>query len=378
MTRVRIDTRHLLVCLAAALAAMPAAAADPVRIHAKAKGKYCLSKADRSWRNGTNIVLMRCNDATDEMLAWEYDRSTGFIRSAANSSKCLHKRAPGWSNGNNIHLWDCSGGTDDNKTWIYEKSTGYIRAAGNRGKCLHKKFPEWTSGNNIHLWDCDRGPNANKTWRLRGDGGRIVDIMSRKDEDPDVPRYFIRNEHGLCLSVNVFDQTQSRGDKAKRVLKAAFDPREHAKNLAGASGAMFLGPGGPEMITTVRMLQSKRKLEEAWKGGTQQGMGVTLLECGAVDPEYQKFIRDDRFLRTYDGKHCLKAKQGQAQDNGGRVQIGACKNQQRAAWYINEREFKNGKGKCLDVHRPDREKTGARVQLWGCSGRSQQKWNLSH
>ncbi|WP_405236178.1 RICIN domain-containing protein [Lentisalinibacter orientalis] len=367
----------LLLFTALAFAATTVAA-DPVRIKAKSKGKFCISKADRGWGNGTNIVLMRCNDATAEMVVWEYDRRSGYLRSASNSGKCLHKRAPGWKNGNNVHLWDCSAGDSNAKTWIYEKSTGYIRAAGNRSKCLHKKFPDWTSGNNIHLWDCDAGPKKNKTWKLKGYGGSVRDMFRAAGDESDVQRYYVRNEHGLCLTVNVFDQTKSRKQKAKRVLKTVFDPREHAKNVAGISGAMFLGPGGPELITTVRAIKRKRKLEAAWKGDTKQGMGVTLLECGAVDPEYQKFIRDGRYLRTRDGKHCLKAKDGQATDNGGRVQIGSCKRQQRAAWYVDEREFRNGKGKCLDVHRPDRTREGAKVQLWNCTGRSQQKWNLSY
>jgi hypothetical protein len=367
-----------LLLAASAVSAPSARAETPVLIKNKARHKFCIGKSSRGWGNGTNITLMRCKDGTDAMKTWVYDRDTGYIRSAANPSKCMQKRSPGWKNGNNIHLWDCNRGSKDNKTWIVEEKSGHIRAAGNRSMCMQKKYPDWRSGNNIHLWNCNVKLEKNAAWKLVRQKASLAGMMKKEEKTPGVQSYYIKNHHGLCLTVNVFDRKKSRREKAKRVMKTMFDPREHAKNLAGLSGGFFLGPGGPEMVTSVRTLRMKADLEKAWRGDPGQGMGVTQLRCGSVDPRYQQFIRDGRFLRTRDGKYCVKAKQGQARDNGGRVQIGQCRHQQRAAWYVNGHEFKNGKGKCLDVHRPDRTHEGARVQLWSCTGRSQQQWTFSY
>lgn len=187
----------------------------------------------------------------------------------------------------------------------------------------------------------------------------------------------IRADSGLCLTLNVFDRPTSRKKKIKKAFKKMFDPREHAKTMAGAAGAgLVFGPGGPELVHSIQALRQAKKVSEGWQGDLRHGMGVTLLECGAVDAKYQAFRRDGYFFEARSG-HCFKGKQGQADENGGRVQLGGCKNQQRTAWYVNGGEFRNGKGKCLDVHAPDRDKEGARVQLWDCNGAPQQRWTYT-
>lgn len=187
---------------------------------------------------------------------------------------------------------------------------------------------------------------------------------------------YIKASSGLCLTVNVFDQPGS--SRAKKVLKKMFDPREHAKALVGAAaGGLVFGPGGPELINSVQALRQAKKLSEGWqKGELKHSTGMTLLECGAVDEKFQAFRREDRHFVVASG-HCVHAKQGQARDNGGRVQLGNCARHPRAAWYLNGRELKNGRGKCLDVHAPDLDKEGARIQLWSCNGAPQQRWTFT-
>lgn len=157
-----------------------------------------------------------------------------------------------------------------------------------------------------------------------------------------------------------------------------FDPREHAKALAGAAGAgLVFGPGGPEMAATITSLRNAKKVRDAWKGDLIHGTGVTLMACGSVDQKFQRFERNGRFIRVAaKPDRCIKAKQGQAADNGGRVQMGDCKRQKRAAWYYNDAALRNGKGKCLDVHAPQRDEEGARVQIWSCNRAPQQKWRF--
>jgi hypothetical protein len=188
---------------------------------------------------------------------------------------------------------------------------------------------------------------------------------------------YIKASSGLCLTMNVFDQPSGRKKKVKKAFKKMFDPREHAKAMAGAAGAgLVFGPGGPELAHSIQALRQAKKVSESWQGDLRQGTGVTLLECGSVEDKYQGFRRDGRFFVVASGL-CLKGKQGQAAKNGGRVQIGKCKRQKRSAWYVNGKELSNGKNKCLDVHRPQLNKEGARVQLWDCNGQPQQRWTFT-
>ena len=123
-------------------------------------------------------------------------------------------------------------------------------------------------------------------------------------------------------------------------------------------------------------MRQAKKVSESWQGDLKHGTGMTLLECGSVDDKFQAFRREGRHLVVASG-HCLHAKQGQARDDGGRVQLGNCTRKQRGAWYLNGKELKNGKGQCLDVHRPDLNKEGARIQLWSCNSQPQQRWTYT-
>lgn len=194
----------------------------------------------------------------------------------------------------------------------------------------------------------------------------------------DIGGRYLTASSGLCLTLNVFDQPNSTGDKIKRALKTAFDPREHARALAaGAGGAFLFGPGGGELASAIQHLRTAKKVGDAWKGDLVHGTGVTLMECGSVAPKFQRFQRDERFVRVVarPGK-CVKAKQGQTGRNGGRVQMGACRQHQRAAWYLDDGQLRNGRGKCLDVHAPQLDEEGAKVQLWSCNGARQQRWSF--
>lgn len=194
----------------------------------------------------------------------------------------------------------------------------------------------------------------------------------------DIGGSYLKAASGLCLTLNVFDQPRSRGEKVKSAFKKAFDPREHAKAMAGAAGAgLVFGPGGPELASTITSLRSANKVREAWKGELVHGTGVTLMECGATNQKFQRFERDGRFIRVVaEPNRCIKAKQGQTTENGGRVQMGKCKRQQRTAWYRDGAALRNGKGKCLDVHKPQLRSEGARIQLWSCNKSTQQRWRL--
>jgi len=180
----------------------------------------------------------------------------------------------------------------------------------------------------------------------------------------------------LCLTINVFDQPDSKKSKVKSAFKKAFDPREHAKALAGASAALIFGPGGADLAIAVKSLRTRNQVKAAWQGDLQNRTGVTLMECGSVDAKFQEFVFDGQFIRVAAKMNrCLKAKDGQAQKNGGRIQIGSCKRQQRAAWYrTNSGGLRNGKGLCIDVHVPQLNEEGAKIQLWQCNSTPQQTW----
>lgn len=196
----------------------------------------------------------------------------------------------------------------------------------------------------------------------------------------DLGGRYLKASSGLCLTLNVFDQPNSRRDKIKRALKTAFDPREHAKALAaGAGGALVFGPGGGELATAIQHLRTAGKTRDAWQGDLVHGTGVTLMPCGSTKAKFQRFERDDRFIRVVARPDmCVKAKQGQTERNGGRVQMGACKQHRRAAWYLDDgRQLRNGRGKCLDVHAPLLDDPGAKVQLWSCNGAPQQRWSFA-
>ncbi len=235
-------------------------------------------------------------------------------------------------------------------------------------------WEQWADRN----WE--QGPLGYPTSDPRERGAMITQMFEhgRLTGRADIGGRYLTASSGLCLTLNVFDQPNSRRDRVKRAFKAAFDPREHAKALAaGAGGGLVFGPGGGELAATIQHLRTAKKVGDAWKGDLVHGTGVTLMECGSVDPRFQRFERDDRFVRVRakPGK-CVKAKQGQTQENGGRVQMGNCRQHQRAAWYIDDGQLRNGKGKCLDVHAPQLDKEGARVQLWSCNGSRQQRWSF--
>ncbi len=64
--------------------------------------------------------------------------------------------------------------------------------------------------------------------------------------------------------------------------------------------------------------------------------------------------------------------------NGGKVQIYDCKDAPNQKWYIEGKQIKNQKEKCLDVNEPDYNihRNGAKVQMWQCTGHSNQQWNF--
>ncbi len=126
----------------------------------------CLHKSSPGWNNGTLIHLWDCRVGEDENKVWNYDSTTGYIRSAVNPDKCFHKREGGWNNGNPIHIWDCNAGRPEMKTWTYSASTGFIQSRENPAKCLHKREGDGRNGNPIHIWDCDAGRPDMKTWVL--------------------------------------------------------------------------------------------------------------------------------------------------------------------------------------------------------------------
>lgn len=251
----------------------------------------------------------------------------------------------------------------------------------------------WSSGTGAHvvydgsIWEqwserkWEQGPLGYPTTDPKPAGGDMIAQMfehGRLVGRRDIGGRYLEASSGLCLTLNVFDQPNSTGDKVKRALKTAFDPREHAKALAaGAGGALVFGPGGGELASAIQQLRTAKKVREAWKGDLVHGTGVTLMECGSTDPEYQRFERDGRFIRVVaKPDRCVKAKQGQTERNGGRVQMGACKKQQRTAWYLDEGQLRNGKGKCLDVHAPQLDEEGAKIQLWTCNREPQQRWSF--
>lgn len=53
--------------------------------------------------------------------------------------------------------------------------------------------------------------------------------------------------------------------------------------------------------------------------------------------------------------------------------MGDCREHRRAAWYIDDGQLRNCRGKCLDVHALQLDQEGATVQLWTCNGSRQER-----
>jgi hypothetical protein len=74
------------------------------------------------------------------------------------------------------------------------------------------------------------------------------------------------------------------------------------------------------------------------------------------------------------GGRCLDVNASEQRQNGGRVQLWACNNQDQQLWTFRGGRIVSLAGRCLDVALPELQKNGGRVQVWDCNGSVQQRW----
>lgn len=75
-----------------------------------------------------------------------------------------------------------------------------------------------------------------------------------------------------------------------------------------------------------------------------------------------------------EGGRCVDIAPDKARQNGTRVQIWTCNDNDFQRWKYEFGRLKNASGKCLDVNGPELGQDGARIQIWDCNSAQNQQW----
>ncbi len=110
-------------------------------------------------KNGADVRLHSCSNSANEQ--WQYESSTGLIRSTLNTNYCLDMAGGQVSNGGNVQVWSCIAG-HNNMTWDIVGDT--IRPRVNHGIAIDAYGTR--SGDNIGLWSVHGG--SNQSWTVEG------------------------------------------------------------------------------------------------------------------------------------------------------------------------------------------------------------------